>query len=184
MKQLGSAPANTEVAKNTTPAITPVSDAAPGSANATPSGEAITGEPAPALTLNMLDGSKVELASLKGKVVLVDFWATWCVPCLSQIPIFNDFAKNYKDQGFEMLGISLDDEGAEIVKPFVKKQKMNYTIAVGDATVAEAFKLPDDYTLPMAFLIDKQGRIRFTHKGTSSKVREEFEVQIKQLLSE
>jgi thiol:disulfide interchange protein DsbD len=175
IKQLGSAPANTEVAKNTTPAIEPVSDAAPGGT---------AGEPAPVITLNMLDGGKVDLASLKGKVVLVDFWATWCVPCLSQIPIFNDFAKTYKDQGFEMLGISLDEEGAEIVKPFVKKQKMNYTVAVGDAKVAEAFKLPADYTLPIAFLIDKQGRIRYTHKGTSQQAREEFETQLKQLLSE
>ncbi len=180
LKQLGAQPANTEVAKNSTPAIEPVSDAAPGS----PTASGATGEPAPALTLNMLDGSKIDLASLKGKVVLIDFWATWCVPCLSQIPIFNDFAKTYKDQGFEMVGISLDDQGAEIVKPFVKKQKMNYPIAVGDAKVAEAFKLPADYTLPIAFLLDKQGRIRYTHKGTSQQAREEFETQLKQLLSE
>ncbi|MEW6127808.1 MAG: cytochrome c biogenesis protein CcdA [Acidobacteriota bacterium] len=179
MKQLGSAPANTEVAKNTTTEMKPVSDAAPNGA----SGES-AGEPAPTLSLNVLDGGKVDLASLKGKVVLVDFWATWCVPCLSQIPIFNDFSTNYKSQGFEMLGISLDEEGAEIVKPFVKKQKMNYTIAVGDAKVAEAFKLSSETPLPVAFLIDKQGRIRYTHKGTSPNVRAEFEAQIKQLLSE
>src|SRR4029079_1600822 len=114
----------------------------------------------PNVALNMLEGGKLDLQSLKGKVVLIDFWATWCVPCLSQIPMFNDFAKTYKDQGFEMLGISLDDQRAEIVKPFVKKQKMNYTIAVGDASVAQLFKLPADSSLPVAFLIDKQGRIR------------------------
>jgi thiol:disulfide interchange protein DsbD len=186
MKGVGSAPASIDIARNTGGEKGAVTDAAPGTVGATKVSATTeaSGEPAPAVALTLLDGGKLELSSLKGKVVLVDFWATWCVPCLSQIPFFNDFAKTYKEQGFEMLGVSLDDQGAEIVKPFVKKQKMNYTIAVGDAAVAQLFKLPADTSLPVAFLIDKQGRIRFTHKGTSPEARKEFEEQIKQLLAE
>ncbi len=189
MKGVSSASTSSEIAKNTGNEKAVMTDAVPSGTSATggatpPTESGGSFEPAPGVALNLLNGGKLDLQSLKGKVVLVDFWATWCVPCLSQIPIFNDLAKNYKDQGFVMMGISLDEQGAEVVKPFVKKQKMNYTIAVGDATVAELFKLPADTSLPVAFLIDKQGRIRFTHKGTSPKAREEFEAQIKQLLGE
>lgn len=138
-------------------------------------------EPAPALSLNLIDGSKLDLASLRGKVVLVDFWATWCVPCISEIPMFNELIKQYKDQGLELVAISLDEEGAEKVKPFLKRYPMNYTQAVGDKSIAAQFSV-EDSSLPVAFLIDKQGRIRFKHVGVTKK--DAFESEIKQLLAE
>ncbi len=176
LQGLGAAPASNDLAANTAVVPTAVSDGASGAGAAT-NGEF---EPAPALALNLLDGGKLDLASLKGKVVLVDFWATWCVPCISEIPMFNELTKQYKPQGFEMIATSLDEEGASIVKPFLKRYPMNYTQTLGDATVAEQFKVTE--VLPVAILIDKQGRIRFTHKGITKK--EVFEEQIKQLLSE
>ncbi|HYP25551.1 MAG TPA: cytochrome c biogenesis protein CcdA [Blastocatellia bacterium] len=159
------------VAKNVADAGAPVSDAAKGSPP----------EPAPAVSLNLLEGGNLDMERLRGKVVLVDFWATWCVPCISEIPMFNRFASDYKASGFELVAISLDEEGAEVVKPFLKKHPMNYTQVIGDEKVAEAFKVADS-SLPVAFLIDKQGRIRFKHVGITSK--ETFEGEIKQLLGE
>jgi thiol:disulfide interchange protein DsbD len=138
-------------------------------------------EPAPAMSLNLIDGSKLDLASLRGKAVLVDFWATWCVPCVSEIPMFNELIKQYKDQGLEIIAISLDEQGAEIVKPFLKRYPMNYTQVIGDKSVAAEFSV-EDSSLPVAFLIDKQGRIRFKHVGVTKK--EAFESEIKQLLAE
>jgi thiol:disulfide interchange protein len=137
----------------------------------------------PSLNLNLVDGGKLKLNSLKGKVVLVDFWATWCKPCLSEIPMFDELQKIYKDKGFELVAISLDEEGIEIVKPFLKTYPMKYTTVVGDASVAQSFNV-NDSVLPVAFLIDKSGRVRFKHVGVTPNARDVFENEIKQLLSE
>lgn len=173
MKGVTSAPAATELASNGGATGKPVAD---GAANASDQ----KGEMAPTVPLALLDGGKLELSSLKGKVLLVDFWATWCVPCISEIPMFNDLQKQYKTEGLEIVAVSLDEEGAQIVKPFLKKHPMNYTQTIGDTQVAESFKVTD--VLPVAFLIDKQGRIRYTHTGVTK--REVFEAQIKELLAE
>ena len=114
---------------------------------------------------------------------MVDFWATWCVPCLSEIPTFNELYKAHKARGFELIAISLDDEGAAKVRPFVKAHPMNYTKVVGDYKTAESFSKTLDWAvLPVTMLVDKQGRIRFTHVGIARK--EEFEAEINQLLAE
>jgi thiol-disulfide isomerase/thioredoxin len=131
--------------------------------------------------LNLLSGGTLDLASLRGKVVLVDFWATWCVPCISEIPMFNQFQKQYRGRGFELVAVSLDEEGAEKVKPFLKRYPMNYTQVVGDKATAEKFSVQDS-SLPVALLLDKQGRVRFRHVGITSK--EIFEAEINQLLNE
>ena len=185
MKLIGSISKVTELSEVTGKEPTVVPAAAPGGVAATDGtsskSDASGAEPAPILSLNLLEGGKLDLQSLKGKVVLIDFWATWCVPCISEIPMFNDLAKQYKAQGFEMVAVSLDDEGAAKVKPFLKQHPMNYTQTIGDQSLAGMFKV-NDSALPVAVLIDKQGRIRFTHKGITE--RAVFEEQIKQLLSE
>lgn len=161
----------TTLAKNITDGKAPVADAMPGS----------TVEPAPAIALNLLSGGTVNLETLRGKVVLVDFWATWCVPCLSEIPMFNQLRRDYQSRGVEIIAISLDEEGAAKVKPFVKAHPMNYTQVVGDHETAGAFKI-DDSTLPVTLLVDKQGRIRFRHVGITKK--EVLEGEIGQLMNE
>ncbi|HXG64016.1 MAG TPA: cytochrome c biogenesis protein CcdA [Blastocatellia bacterium] len=177
MKQVESAPASGDLAmvKTSGADSAPVSDAAPGAETA---GAA---EPLPDVSLKLLEGGSLDPKSLRGKVALIDFWATWCVPCISEIPMFNQLTKEYKDKGFEMIAVSLDEEGAAKVKPFLKEYPMNYTQVIGDASVAASFKV-DDSALPVAFLVDKQGRIRYKHVGVTKK--EVFESQIKQLLSE
>ena len=115
------------------------------------------------------------------KPVLINFWATWCIQCKAEIPWFNQFEKDYKSRGLEVVGVSLDEEGAAKVKPFLKDNPINYAVALGDKAVSNAFKV-DGEKLPVTLLVDKQGRIRFTHVGIAKK--EEFEAEINQLLNE
>ena len=159
------------LAKNAGDPKSPIADAAHGSAP----------EPAPAVSLNLLNGGVLKLDALRGRVVVVDFWATWCVPCLSEIPMFNQLKKDYEPRGVEVVAISLDEEGAVKVKPFVKAHPMDYTQAVGDESTASAFKV-DSSTLPVTLLIDKQGLIRFRHVGITKK--DVLESEINQLVNE
>lgn len=173
MKRVEALPAGstTALARNTPNSKAPVADATSGS----------PAEAAPDLSLNLLNGGALKLESLRGKVALVDFWATWCVPCISEIPMFNQLKKDYEARGLEVIAISLDEEGAAKVKPFLKAHPMDYTQVVGDQSTAPAFKV-DDSTLPVTILIDKQGRVRFRHIGIAQK--DVFEAEIIQLLNE
>jgi thiol:disulfide interchange protein DsbD len=159
------------LAKNVADSKAPIADAAAGSSP----------EPAPAVDMKLLDGGVLKLDSLRGKVVVVDFWATWCVPCLSEIPMFNQLKREYQPRGVEVVAISLDEEGAAKVKPFLKAHPMDYTQIIGDESTATAFKV-DSSTLPVTLLIDKQGRIRFRHVGITTK--DVLEKEITQLLGE
>jgi thioredoxin:protein disulfide reductase len=173
MKQVVSSPSagSLALARNTAAdAKAPVADAASGKSEA-----------APVVSLHLLSGSSLGLESLRGKVVLVDFWATWCVPCLSEIPMFNQLKREYQPRGVEVIAISLDEEGAAKVKPFLKAHPMDYTQVIGDQSTAAAFSV-DDSTLPVTLLIDKQGRIRFRHVGIVKK--DVLETEINQLLNE
>ena len=124
-------------------------------------------KPAPEFSLKDADGRTVTLADYKGKVVLLNFWATWCGPCKIEIPWFIDFEQKYKDRGFAVLGISMDEEGWEIVKPYIEKNKMNYRNMMGTDTVAQLYGGVD--ALPTTFLIDASGKIASTHVGLVSK---------------
>ena len=106
----------------------------------------------PAVTFKDLHGNNVPLSSLKGKVVLVNFWATWCDPCSVEIPWMIEFQQKYSSQGFTMLGVAMDDEGAEVVAPFVQKTQfdvnghpttMDYPIVIGDDDIAEQIRRLD-----------------------------------------
>jgi len=145
------------------------------------SGTSASGDPVPSIELKQLNGSSYKLDSLRGKVAVIDFWATWCVPCISEIPMFNQLKKDYQPRGVEVLAISLDEEGAAKVKPFVKAHPMDYSVTIGDQATADAFNF-DPSTLPVTLVVDKQGRIRFKHVGVTKK--EVFETEINQLLNE
>ena len=124
-------------------------------------------EAAPNFTLKDGDGRNVSLSDYKGKVVLLNFWATWCGPCKLEIPWFVEFEQKYKDRGFAVLGVSMDDDGWEVVKPYLAKTKINYRIVVGNEQVAKQYGGLD--ALPTTLVIDRTGTIHSTHEGLVSK---------------
>lgn len=132
----------------------------------------------PAFSLKDADGKTVTLADYKGKVVLLNFWATWCGPCKLEMPWFVDFENRYKSKGFAVVGIAMDDEGWDAVKPFLAKQKINYKILVGNDALANAWGGVE--SLPSTFIIDQKGNIVRHHEGLVS--REDYEKDIKALL--
>jgi peroxiredoxin len=142
--------------------------------------KAAVGKPAPVFSLKDADGKAVAPADYKGKVVLLDFWATWCGPCKVEIPWFIDFERQFKDQGFAVLGVSMDEDGWTAIKPYVATMKMNYRVLLGNDDVSAAYGGLD--ALPTTLLIDRQGKIASVHEGVSMG-KEEFKDAIVQLLS-
>lgn len=120
-------------------------------------GKAITEQAlAPDFSLPDLTGQKLDLSSYRGKVVLLDFWATWCDPCREEVPRFVELQNKYGDQGFQIIGVSMDD-GPEPVRDFYQHFKMNYPVVMGNAKTGELYG--GVLGLPIAFLIGRDGRI-------------------------
>src|SRR6202048_4676607 len=124
-----------------------------------------SGKPEPDLTLKDLDGKNLSLAQLKGKVVLVNFWATWCEPCKYEIPELIEMQQKYGAKGFTVLGVAMDEEGRSVVAPFVEtkrfdvgggKSQMNNQIVIGNDAAAHKFGGLIDY--PTSVLIDRDGK--------------------------
>ena len=134
---------------------------------------------APEFTLQDGNGQTVRLSDYKGKVVLLDFWATWCGPCKIEIPWFMEFEQQFKDRGFAVLGVSMDDDGWKVVNPYVKNMKINYRVLLGNDQVGALYGGLD--SLPTTFLIDRQGKIVARHIGIDSG-KEDFKNAIVQLL--
>jgi thiol-disulfide isomerase/thioredoxin len=114
--------------------------------------------PAPGWALKDVEGKLVNFSSFKGKVVVLDFWATWCGPCRSEIPGYVKLQEKYKDKGLVIIGVSLDQEGPDVVKKFIGDLHMNYQVVMGDDAVVEAFGGVDG--IPTTFIIDRTGTIR------------------------
>jgi cytochrome c biogenesis protein CcmG/thiol:disulfide interchange protein DsbE len=112
-----------------------------------------------------LAGRSLRLDQFRGRVVLLNFWATWCGPCIVEIPIFSRWQHQYGDAGLQVIGISMDDDEAA-VKRFVAKQGVPYPILMGDAKLGESFG--GIFGLPQSFLIDAHGRIVFRSIGESN----------------
>ncbi|GAC1619610.1 MAG: hypothetical protein PVS2B2_01450 [Candidatus Acidiferrum sp.] len=124
------------------------------------------GKPAPALTLKDLNDKDVTLSGLKGKVVLVNFWATWCDPCRIEIPWLIEMQNKYGEKGLVVLGVAMDDEGKSVVAPFVAKERfdvngvkvpMSYTIVIGNDAAANQFG--GLLGFPTSYLISRDGKI-------------------------
>ena len=128
---------------------------------------------------NDLNDKPVRLSDFRGKVVLVDIWATWCPPCRIEIPGFINLYKKYKDKGLEIVGIATDQLGKTVVKPFVEEFKINYPIVIGDSN--EVMKIFGPIRgIPTTFLIDEKGIIM--NKYIGYRAEEVFEKDIKILL--
>lgn len=125
-------------------------------------GNGVTHPLAPDFSLTDLNGQTLQLSRYRGKVVLLNFWATWCAPCRSEIPRFVDLQNKRDKEGFEIIGISLDDD-PNLVRTFYQQFRMNYPVAIGDAKLAEQYG--GILGLPVSFLIGRDGRIHAKHAG-------------------
>ncbi len=140
--------------------------------------EAQVVQAAPEFALTSLDGETVKLSDYQGRVVIVDFWATWCPPCREEIPHFVELQQRYGDRGLTVIGISVDQGGPQVVRSFAQEQGINYPLVMADARVA------GDYGgirgIPTTFVIDRQGRIVKKYVGYQDK--SVFERDIEALL--
>ena len=132
---------------------------------------------APDFTLDDAQGAAIRLSDYKGKVVLLDFWATWCHGCKTEIPWYMEFQNKYKDKGLSVIGVSMDDDGWKSVKPFIEANKMNYEVVIGNESLAKLYAVD---ALPVTLLIDREGNIAVSHAGMVDKSA--FENEIRDLL--
>ena len=130
-------------------------------------------------TLTDARGNSVRLSNYRGKVVLLDFWATWCGGCKVEIPWYLEFRKKYKRNGLALLGVSLDEGGWKVVKPFLKHKKWKYTVVMGTDEVAKRYEVS---SMPVTLLIDRDGKIAASHSGLVDKSA--FESEIVRVLHE
>jgi len=130
-------------------------------------------------TLQGPDGTAVHLSDYKGRVVLLNFWATWCSPCEIEVPWFIEFERRYKDRGLAVIGVSMDDEGWQAVKPYIQVKRVNYRVLIGNDEIAQLFGGIE--ALPTTLLIDHEGRIASTHVGLVG--RAEYATEIERLLA-
>ena len=130
---------------------------------------------APNWQLRDINGEPISLADFKGKVVILDFWATWCPPCRQEIPGFVTLQRKYQDKGLVIIGVSLDKQGPSVVKPFMRELGMKYRVVMGDE------KIVSDYggieAIPTTFIIDRQGKVVTVHQGFTDNATFEAEIR-------
>jgi cytochrome c biogenesis protein CcmG, thiol:disulfide interchange protein DsbE len=131
---------------------------------------------APNFLLKTFDGKTIELSKLKGKAVVVNFWATWCPPCRAEIPDFIKVYDEYKSRGLEIVGIALDEDGWQKVNPFVKKNKINYPIVLGTTEVVQLYGGIEG--IPTTFFVDKKGNIAGQQVGMLDKSALEKKIKV------
>ena len=135
----------------------------------------VVNKPAPEIARADLNGARVSLKSSRGKVVLLNFWATWCAPCLIEMPVFNTWQQQYGSQGVQVIGISMDDNVAPVRK-LVAKLKTNYPIVMGDAKPGTLYG--GVMGLPLTYLIDREGVVRARFQGETELKTIEMEMKI------
>jgi peroxiredoxin len=122
---------------------------------------------APDFALEDLNGSQVTLSAYKGKVLFINFWATWCPPCRAEIPDFIEVYDEYKNKGLEILGVSVDQISPDQVSKFVERYKMNYPVAMATNELFRDY--PPPQAIPTTLVIDRDGKIQYKKVGLMSK---------------
>ena len=141
--------------------------------------ESLLNRKAPVFARRDLNGHTVDLARLRGKVVLLNFWATWCAPCQTEMPVFSAWQKEYGPRGLQVVGISMDDSEAPVRKA-VARLKLDYPVAMGDVKLGERYG--GVLGLPLTYIIDREGVVRARFQGTSDLklIEKEIRQQLKQ----
>jgi thiol-disulfide isomerase/thioredoxin len=134
---------------------------------------------APDFTLDTMKGGHISLSSYRGRVVLLDFWATWCTGCKVEIPWFVEFDRKYRSKGLTTIGAAMDEEGKRLVLPYLKEHAIGYPIVAGFPSLMKPYEIT---ALPVTLLIDRTGRIADTHAGVVDK--NIWEKEIRELLAE
>ena len=134
---------------------------------------------APEIARKDLSGKPLSIHSLRGKVVLLNFWATWCAPCLVEMPVFAKWQQQYELQGLQVISISMDDDSAPVRRQLLK-MKLNYPVAMGDAALGERYG--GVLGLPLTYLIDRNGIVRAKFQGETD--LNTIEKQLKLLLNQ
>lgn len=136
-------------------------------------------KPAPDFALQNGSGKTVRLADYRGKVLLLDFWATWCTGCKAELPLFSELLKEYGPKGFAVVGVSVDEEGWKVVKPYLESAKVPYEMVLVNQPTMHRYGIEN---MPNTFLIDRQGRVAATYKAALVSP-EDAEAHIRRLLS-
>jgi peroxiredoxin len=129
---------------------------------------------APDFSRTDFTGNTVRLADYRGKLVLLNFWATWCAPCREEMPRFSQWQRDYGAKGLQVIGVSMDDDAAP-VKEFLGRYPVMYPIVMGDAKLGESFD--GVLGLPTSYLIDPQGRILIRYRGETNLVKMSAKIQ-------
>lgn len=150
---------------------------------ASPLAPSVAGEPSPAapFTLPARSGALVSLESLKGQVVLVNFWATWCGPCRKEMPLLEQIQRKYAPLGFTMLGINVEEDTRQM-EQFLKDVPVSFPILLDPANGVS--KLYDVSAMPSTVIIDRQGRVRYLHQGYQPGDESKYQDMIRQLVRE
>jgi len=135
---------------------------------------------APSFTLEDSSGKTATLKNYSGRVLVLDFWATWCTGCKQEIPWFSEYQKVYGPRGLSIVGVAMDDGGWKVVKPYLSAHQIPYRMLVGDDATAKQYGIQN---LPDTFVIDRHGRIAAAYQARLVD-RDELEASIKKLLSE
>jgi peroxiredoxin len=138
--------------------------------------------PAPNFALQTLDGQQVSLASLKGKVVMVNFWATWCVPCRQEMPHLQALYEKYNGLGFELLAVNVEKNNADGARKWLEETPVTFTVLSDPNN--EVTKLYKVQTMPSTVLVARDGTMRFIHHGYKPGFENDYQTQVRALLRE
>ncbi|HXU36253.1 MAG TPA: TlpA disulfide reductase family protein [Blastocatellia bacterium] len=134
----------------------------------------------PPIKLQDLDGKAISADGLKGSILVLDFWATWCGPCISEVPVLNKLQEKYRDKGVRVIGVTMASGEANEVKPFVGKAKMKYTVLMGDDDQAYDLNV---IAFPTTFLVTRDMKVFRRYLGAGPRKAAEIEADIQKLLA-
>lgn len=129
--------------------------------------------------VTLINGENFRLSEHEGKVVILNIWATWCAPCREEVPDFVELYDKYRDQGLEILGVSIDKQGESVVKPFMEKYEVNYPIVIDRGTIMD--KYGPTMGIPTTYVINREGNLEYFAVGALT--NKELEPRLKELLN-